>query len=235
MIITEWYNLRIGLRERASRDKRFRGQRNMKNGAVSIIAVIALLMTCISASEAEPYTFTSRDYIEYWIWFSPRGSVTPKKPKLLTIRFGDMEGWYAEYFPWVKRVPSQKQELWISTPRGSIAINRNDNEGLVVTRETYKPLGGGGTKLLDVRFEGARCRDAEGVESTCSVTLLLTTDGPDRGVKRRSRTLRITSSTGLSFRYKSVGSDGGKPLNLPLLNRTPSIVNFAWEGRRGDE
>lgn len=207
----------------------------MKNGAVGIITVMTLLMSCISASEAEPYTFTSRDYIEYGIYFSPRGSVTPKKPKLLTIRFGDMEGWYAEYFPWVKRVPSQKQELWISTSRGSIAINRNDNEGLVVTRETYKPSGRGGTKLLDVRFEGARCRDAEGVESTCSVTLLLTTDGPDRGVKRRSRTLRITSSTGLSFRYKSVGSDGGKPLNLPLLNRTPSIVNFAWEGRRGDE
>jgi hypothetical protein len=207
----------------------------MKNGAVSVISVIALLTACISASEAEPHTFTSRDYIEYFIWFSPRGSVTPKKPKLLNIRFGDMEYWYAKYFPWVKRVPSQKQELWISTSRGSIAINRHDNEGLVVTRETYKPSGGGGTKLLDVRFEGARCRDAEGVESTCSVTLLLTTDGRDRGVKRRSRTLRITSSTGLSFRYRSVGYDGGKPLNLPLLNRTPSIVNFAWEGRLGDE
>jgi len=221
--------------ERARRDKRVVGQRSMKNGAVSIVSVIALLMTCMSASEAEPHTFTSRDYIEYFIWFSPRGSETPKKPKLLNIRFGDMEYWYAKYFPWVKGVPSQKQELWLSTPRGSIAIDRDDNEGLVVTRETYKPSGGGGTKLLDVRFEGARCRDAEGVESKCSVTLLLTTDRPDRGVKRRSRTLRITSSTGLSFRYKSVGSDGGKPLNLPLLNRTPSIVNFAWEGRRGDE
>ena len=207
----------------------------MKNGAVSIISVIALLMTCMSASEAEPHTFTSRDYIEYWIWFSPRGSETPKKPKLLNIRFGDMGYWYAKYWPWVKEVPSQKQELWLSTSRGSIAINRDDNEGLVVTRETYKPSGGGGTKHLDVRFEGARCRDAGGVESTCSVTLLLTTDGPDRGVKRRSRTLQVTSSTGLSFRYKSVGSDGGKPLNRPLLNRTPSIVNFAWEGRRGDE
>jgi hypothetical protein len=207
----------------------------MKNWAVRIISVIGLLMTCISASQAEPYTFTSRDYIEYWIWFSPRGSETPKKPKLLNIRFGDMEYWYAKYWPWVKQVPSQKQELWLSTSRGSIAINRNDNKGLVLKRQTYKPSGGGGTKLLDVRFERARCRDAEGVESRCSVRLLLTTDGPDREVKRRSRTLRITSSTGLSFRYKSVGSDGGKPLNLPLLNRTPSIVNFAWEGRRGDE
>jgi hypothetical protein len=183
---------------------------------------------------AVPYTFTPSDYIEYWIWFSPRGSISLKNPKLLHLRFGDIEGFNAKYFPSIKKVPSRKQQLRLSTPRGSIWISRNDNEGLTVVRDTYQAGGGGGTKLLDVRFEGARCRDAQGTESTCSVTLLLTTDGPDKGVKRQSRTLRISTSTGLSFRYKSVGTDGGKPLNLPLLRRTPVINNYAWDWRPGE-
>jgi hypothetical protein len=194
----------------------------------------AILIGSSATAVAAPYTFTPSDYIEYGIYFSPRGSLRPPNPKLLTIRFGDIERYYAEYFPQVKEVPTRKQQLRLSTPRGSIWINRNDNEGLTVVRDTYRSRGRGGTKLLDVHFEGAQCRDAAGTVSTCSVTLLLTTEGPDRGVSRRSRTLQITSSTGLSFRYKSVGYDGGKPLNLPLLNRTPVISNYAWEWRPGD-
>lgn len=205
------------------------------NKVAIYLTSLAALVSSISAAVAAPYTFTPSDYIEYGIYFSPRGSIRLPNPKLLTIRSGDIEGYYAEYFPTIKEIPTRKQQLRLSTPRGSVSINRNDNEGLTVTRETYQPKGRGGTKLLDVRFEGARCRDAQGVESTCSVTLLLTTDGPDRGVNRRSRTLRITTSTGLSFRYKSVGQDGGKPLNRPLLNRTPVINNYAWQWRPGEE
>lgn len=205
----------------------------MKRFTLFLVALAAVIGSP-PAAVAVPYTFTQSDYIEYWIWFSPRGSTLLRDPKLLHLRFGDAKGFNAKYFPSIKNVPGRKQQLRLSTPRGSIWISRNDNEGLTIVRDTYQAAGGGGTKLLDVRFEGARCRDAQGTVSTCSVTLLLTTDGPDKGVKRQSRTLKISTSTGLSFRYKSVASDGGKPLNRRLLNRTPVINNYAWDWRPGE-
>lgn len=210
------------------------GENTVMRNATLFILALGVFLTSTPLASAAPYTFTPQDFIDYGIYFSPRGSLQFPHRKLLTIRFGNIEGWYAEYIPGFKNIPKPTQQLRLSTPRGSVRVNRNDNVGLTVTRDTYRSKGRGGTKLLDVSFERGRCRDASGVLSQCAVTLRLTTDGPDRGVVRQSRTLRITTSTGLKFRYRSVAVDGGKPLNRPLLDRTPVIINFATEWRAGE-
>jgi hypothetical protein len=198
------------------------------------ISLSAALMLATPAV-AEPYTFTPDDYIEYGIFFAPRGR--NQSWKLLDLRFGNIRGWYGEYFPAITDIPSQKQSLRLVTPRGSVRVNRNDSEGLSVTRDTYtrdRRSGRGpmvilGTRRLEVNFQNGTCKDAEGSTSACSVNLVLTTDGPDRGVKREARTLSITTSTGLQFRYRSIRSDGGKPLNRAALRRSSVITNYAWQ------
>jgi hypothetical protein len=202
----------------------------MKKLIVTVVAAMAPILSAI----ADPYTFTPQDYLEYGIYFAPRGSGPVSSGKLLNLRFGDIEGWYARYLPEFK-APSRKQLLRLVTGRGSVRVNRNDNVGLTVSRDTYKVGSRSSTKRLEVRFENATCTDADGASSACVVNLLLTVDGPDRGVIREPRTLVITTSTGLSFRYRTVRRDGGKPLNLPLLRRTPVINNYAWEWRAGQE
>jgi len=183
------------------------------------------LLLCDSASAA-PYTFTEQDFIEYGIYFSPGGR--DRATKLLTIRFGDITGYYAEYFPQVKEVPTPKQTLRLKTARGSVVVNRNDNSGLTVTRDTWNEKKRTGTKRLEVNFQNATCTDAAGLSSPCVVDLLLTTDGPDKGVSRARRTMTITTSTGLSFTYRSRRRDGGMPYT-PADFRAPTINNYAWE------
>jgi hypothetical protein len=187
------------------------------------------LLSC-TAVFAEPYTFTAQDFIEYGIYFSPSGGA--RSSKLLTLRAGDITGYYAKYFPSIKDVPSQRQALELVTPRGTVRVRRNDNVGLVVIRDTHNSKKRIGTKRLDVTFERGICTDADGNSSRCAVHLRLTTNKPDSITLRQSRTLRITTSTGLSFRYKSLTYDGGKPFP-PALNRTPAINNYAWEWRAG--
>lgn len=188
----------------------------------------------VQLASATPYEFTDRDYIEYGIYFSPRGSETPKRPKLLTIRYGDLETWYKKLFPHVRTIPTVKQQLNIATPKGSISLNRNDNVGLRVARETFKPNGHGGTKRLEVSFQNATCSQPGTGRVPCSVELLLTSDYQDKGVVRSPRTLEITTSSGLSFRYRSIRRDGFQRYTRELrrlINRSPVINNFAWEGR----
>lgn len=183
---------------------------------------------------AAPYEFTDKDYIEYGIYFSPRASQTPKRPKMLTIRFGDIKGWYDRFAPQVRHIPSPKQQLNIATSRGSVSLNRNDNLGLKVARETYKPDGAGGTKRLEVTFQNATCSQPGTGRVPCAVELLLTTDYQDKGVVRSPRTLVVTTSTGLSFRFRSIRRDGFQPLTRELrrlINRSPVINNYAWEWR----
>lgn len=180
------------------------------------------------SAHAAPYTFTPSDFIEYGIYFAERGD--GRASKLLTIRFGDIEGYYREYFPRYKP-PSRKQRLRLATSRGTVRVNRNDNDGLTVIRDTWNARRRTGTKRLEVNFTHGTCTDAAGVTLGCSVNLVLTTDGPDRGVVHERRRLTITTSTGLEFRYRSLRRDGGKPLNLPALNRSPVVVNYAWEWR----
>jgi hypothetical protein len=181
-----------------------------------------------STAMAAPYAFTADDYLEYGIYFS-EGRGAPSS-KLLTIRYGDIGGYYAEYLPWVTSVPTRRQELNLKTKRGSIRVDRNDNVGLTVTRDTYNERKRTGTKRLEIRFEKGRCISSSGVRSACSVRLSLRTNGPDRAVIRQRRILRMSTSSGLSFTYRSLRSDGSKPLN-PALRRSPAINNYAWEWR----
>jgi len=188
---------------------------------------------------AAPYEFTNKDYIEYGIYFSPRASERVKRPKLLTVRFGDIEGWYKRFIPGFREIPSLKQQLNIATSKGSVSVNRNDNEGLRVARETYKPDGKGGTKRLEVTFQNGTCSQPGLGRVPCSVELLLTTDDADKGVNRSPRTLTITTSTGLIFRYRSIRYDVSKPFTRERrrqISRSPVINNYAWEWRyAGDE
>ena len=199
-----------------------------------LIIPLALSLLTTTAS-ADPYTFTPNDYIEYGIYFTPRGDSKGPGHKLLDLRSGDIEGYYQflkEYFPGFKSdPPPRKQRLKLVTPRGAVRVNRLDNVGLTITRDTWNERKRRGTKRLEVRFENARCTSADKVTSPCVVDLLLTTDAPDVGVVRQPRTLLITTSTGLSFRYRTVRSDGGKPLNTPALKRSPVVNNYAWEWR----
>ncbi len=199
----------------------------MKKAALLLISI---LLAPLSLA-AEPYTFTPNDYIEYGIYFSARGSSTNSHKKLLTLRYGDIEAYYARFFPDISKVPTPKQQLRLRSKRGSVQVNRNDNIGVTVTRDTHNERRRTGTKRLEIRFENATCTDQEGVTSPCVADLLLVTERPDKGVVRQPRTLTITTSSGLTFRYRSIRQDGGKPLNLPLLRRTPSIANYAWEWR----
>jgi len=182
---------------------------------------------------AEPYTFTPKDYLDYGIYFSARGASTASHYKLLTLRYGDIQGWYARYFPTFKDIPTRRQGLRLVTPQGSVRVSRNDDSGVIVTRDTHDLVRRSGTKSLAIHFEHGKCTDQSGVTSPCSVDLSLTTPAPDRGVVREARTLTITTSTGLSFRYRSPRTDGSKPLNLPRLRRSPAITNFAWDWRAG--
>jgi hypothetical protein len=190
----------------------------------------ALLFTS-SPALAAPYTFTSQDFIEYGIYFSPGGRHT-RAVKLLTVRFGDIDAYYNKFFPDVnpKHIPGQAQTLRLRTPRGSVIVNRNDNVGLSVTRDTWNEKKRTGTKRLDVSFQNATCTDAAGVASPCAADLVLTTEGPDKGVVRPRRVLTITTSTGLSFTYRTRLRDGGKPFT-PADFRAPVVNNYAWEWR----
>jgi hypothetical protein len=185
---------------------------------------------------AEPYTFTPEDFIEYGIYFSAPDSATRSNGRLLTLRYGDIEAYYAfyNYFP-EQGVPSPKQELRLRSSRGSVRVNRNDNVGVTVTRDTHNERRRWGTKRLEIRFENGTCTDSEGVVSSCVIDLLLVTKRPDRGVVREPRTLTVTTSTGLRFRYRSLRQDGGKPIDLALRRISPHINNFAWEWRPTDQ
>jgi hypothetical protein len=198
----------------------------------NLISSFIMLLSLHSLAAAEPYAFTSNDFIEYGIYFSPGGN--QKSYKLLTLRFGDIEGYYAEYFPQFKP-DTRKQALKLVTKRGTVRVNRDDNDGVTVVRDTFNEKKRIGTKRLDVTFEQGVCTDSAGVTSACSVSLTLTADGPDRGVVRPPRTLTITTSTGLSFRYRSARHDGGRPINLARLRRMATISNYAWEWRPGRE
>lgn len=191
---------------------------------------VSLVLVPLAAAAA-PYTFTPEDFIEYGIYFSARGSTTGSRGKLLTLRYGDIEGYYARFFRDIREIPTPKQLLRLRTARGAVRVDRNDSSGVSVTRDTYNEKRRTGTKRLEIRFDNGTCTDRDGVESPCVVDLLLLTDGPDKGVVHEARTLTITTSTGLSFRYRSIRRDGGKPLNLPLLRRSPVINNYAWEWR----
>jgi hypothetical protein len=196
----------------------------------SLTTAVALssLLICSQKALAAPYSFTEQDYIEYGIYFAERAR--GRAVKLLTIRFGDINRYYGEYFPTIKNIPSQQQTLRLITRRGSVVVNRKDNVGLSVTRDTYNEIKRTGTKRLDVAFQNATCTDANGISSLCSAQLILTTDGPDKGVKSASRTLTITTSTGLSFTYRTRRRDGGKPFT-PADRRGPVVNNYAWEWR----
>jgi hypothetical protein len=197
--------------------------------------LLGLLLAPFSLA-AEPYTFTPDDYIEYGIFFSARGSSAGSSGKLLTLRYGDIETYYTSVIPTASKIPTPKQELRLSTARGSVRVNRNDNLGVTVTRDTHNERRRTGTKRLEIRFENGTCTDQQGVvTSPCVVDLLLETESPDKGVVRQPRTLTITTSTGLTFKYRSLRTDGGKPINLALRRRSPTINNFAWEWRGPQE
>jgi len=182
---------------------------------------------------AAPYTFTERDFIEYGIYFSPGGHPRSQKAwKLLTLRVGDINGYYGEYFPKIKDIPTQKQSLRLRTRRGAVVVNRNDSLGITVTRDTYNEKKRTGTKRIEVKFQDGTCTDAAGVKSPCAVDLVLTTDGPDDGASRERRKLVITTSTGLSFTYRTRRYVAGTPLT-PADCRAPVVNNYAWEWRPG--
>jgi transposase len=199
--------------------------------ALALLATFSYLSTL--TAQADPYTFTPKDFIEYGIYFAERGNGRVRAHKLLELRYGDIEGYYRSFLPKVKpeQIPSRSQRLKLKTAKGSVQVRRNDDTGVTVTRDVWNEKKRSGTKRLEVRFENATCTDAQGTSSPCSVDLLLTTDVPDKLVVREARTLLITTSTGLSFRYRSPRVDGGKPLNRALINRSPVISNYAWEWR----
>jgi hypothetical protein len=196
--------------------------------------VCAALLSLSSPVSAAPHEFSEQDFIEYGIYFAAgsRG----RGGKLLTVRSGDIKGYYAKFLPEVKAkdVPTLKQTLRLRTSKGSVIVNRDDNVGLTVIRDTWNEKKRTGTKRLDVKFENATCTDAAGVSAPCVADLVLTTDGADKGVVSERRRLTITTSTGLSFSYRTRRRDGGKPLT-PADLRGPFISNYAWEWRPGVE
>lgn len=192
-------------------------------------AVALALVTAGSPVRAAPYTFKPSDYLEYGIYFAEPGAT--HSTTLLTLRYGDIDGYYATFFPEFRDVPPQRQRLSLRTARGSVLVDREDNVGLEVMRETFNKKKRTGTKRLLVRFRKGVCRDEAGKRSRCSVRLLLTSDGPDEGVVREPRTLRISTSSGLRFRYRSIRSDGSRPLDRDALRRSAAITNYAWEWR----
>jgi hypothetical protein len=199
-----------------------------------ILPLLALILTTSSASAA-PYTFNQEDYLEYVIIFGKDGRSSTKASKLLNIIVGDVDS----YFSGIgarRPFPARLQVLSLKTDRGSVEVNRQDNIGLTAIRETWPKPQSPGTKLLDVRFEKATCTDANGATSPCTANLLLTTDAPDekRGLVRQARTLVITTSTGLSFRYRSAPHDLTKPFNRSRRERSPVIINYAFEKRVGN-
>lgn len=200
-----------------------------------LLFALASSFVTTTCALAAPYTFTPDDYIEYGIYFAPRGDFRGKAHKLLELRFGNIEGYYAEYFPDFKDVPSRRQSLKLVTRRGAIRVNQNDSVGVTVTRDTWNEKKRTGTKRLEVRFENAQCTDTGGVTQPCVVDLLLTTDGADKGIVRQPRTLILTSSTGLSFRYRSILQTGGPIRDRAAQNRAAVINNYAWEWRPGLE
>jgi hypothetical protein len=202
----------------------------LKKPLRNFITALLSLLPLQSVVVADPYAFTPEDFIEYGIYFSPGGNQPANK--LLTLRFGDIEGYYAEYFPQFKP-ETRKQALKFTSKRGSVRVNRDDNDGVTVVRDTFNEEKRSGTKRLDVTFEHGVCTDIAGEKSPCSVNLTLTADGPDRGVIRPPRTLTITTSTGLGFSYRSARHDGGRPLNVARLRRAATINNYAWEWRPG--
>lgn len=192
------------------------------------ISLGVLLASSPCPAFSMPYEFTPQDYIEYGIYFSPGGG--KRSSKLLTLRFGDAEAYYSEYFPQFTP-PTRRQSLRLTTKRGSVRVNRNDNEGVTVIRDTFDPSKRTGTKRLDVNFANGICTDSAGVVSPCAVSLTLTADSPDRGTVRQPRKLTITTSTGLAFSYRSPRLDGSKPSNPARIRRLPAINNYAWEWR----
>jgi hypothetical protein len=204
----------------------------MRRIATLLISIIAPF----NFSAAEPYTFTPTDYLEYGIYFSPRAAGPMKRvTKLMTIRTGDIKTWYARYNPQLKDIPGLTQNLRLSTPRGSVEVNRQDDIGLTVSRDIYKVRGYKQTKRLDVRFQNATCTDTNGVKSSCVVDLVLTMDKPELIGTNSSRTLRITTSTGLSFTYRSAERALRERFDRRVLARSAVIANYAWDWRRGDE
>lgn len=182
-----------------------------------------------SPALAAPYTFLPSDYLEYGIYFAEPG--VTHGSKLLTLRYGDIDRYYATFYPDIRDIPSPCQRLFLRTDRGSVAVDREDNLGLQVMRDTFNSKKRTGTKRLSVRFRKGVCRDERGKRSRCAVKLLLTSDGPDEGVIREPRTLRISTSTGLRFRYRSIRTDGSRPLDRDALRRSATITNYAWEWR----
>ncbi len=199
--------------------------------SLAVASVLCTLLVCSDAAVAEPYAFTEQDYIEYGIYFSPGGRRT-RAVKLLTVRFGDIDAYYNKFFPDLnpKHIPGPQQTLRLKTSRGSVVVNRDDNVGLSVARDTWNEKKRTGTKRLDVSFQNATCTDAAGVSSPCAADLVLTTEGPDKGVVSPRRVLTITTSTGLSFTYRTRLRDGGKPFT-PADFRAPAVSNYAWEWR----
>jgi hypothetical protein len=193
-----------------------------------ILLALSALFLSVNAASAAPYTFTPDDYIEYGIYFSAGPRV--RAGKLLTVRYGNITGYYANFFPSIKEIPTQRQSLRLRTPRGSVIVNRDDNVGLSVTRDTHNEKKRIGTKRLDVTFENATCIDAARVSSPCSVALVLTTDGIDVGASRTRRVLTITTSTGLSFTYRTRPRKAGTPYTAADL-RAPVVSNYALEWR----
>lgn len=130
----------------------------------AIQLLIGLLLAPLSLA-AEPYTFTPDNYIEYGIYFSARGISSTSHKKLLTLRYGDIEGYYANVLKTKSKAPTPKQELRLSTKRGSVRVNRNDNIGVTVTRDTHNERRRTGTKRLEIRFENGTCTDQAGTTS----------------------------------------------------------------------
>jgi hypothetical protein len=124
--------------------------------------------------------------------------------------------------------------LRLRTSRGSVLVNRDDNVGFSISRDTWNERKRTGTKRLDINFQNATCTDSAGISSPCSADLVLTTEGPDKGVVRERRILTITTSTGLSFTYRTRRRDGGRPFT-PADFRGATVNNYAWEWRPGLE
>ncbi len=199
------------------------------------LVVFSLCLLTLKNAVAEPYTFTEKDFIQYGIYFTAPRARTSEK--LLEVKYGDIKGWYKAIAPQVsdKDIPATSQLLKVKTAQGSIRVNRRGNAGVTIVRDTHNEAKRVGTKRLEVVFENAECTDAKGVTSLCKATLVLTTKVPDKNVIRESRALSITTTTGLSFTFRSPRSDGSKPLNLPLLRRSPAISNYAFEWRPGKD
>jgi hypothetical protein len=189
-----------------------------------IVAFIGALQSYIAYAE----TLTPDDYLYYGISLKQPGEF--EGGQLLNLIYGDpqLQGIANPEFA-DRQFERPRTRFRFVDRAASIEFSRSGNDNVRVVRETFNEATRQGTKLLDVQLLDGRCRERGKPPQSCDISLILRADGADRGVKRAPRTVEISTSTGITRRFRSPRRDGSKPLDQRSYRRSAAISNFAIE------